>query len=321
MVRVWCIGLVLVVLGVVAFVAAAVEMASVPVDPQQVFTAQDGRVVVDASTRTVAFDGITLVEARGVVGACVLRDYLVVAQRDGVVLVYELPDPMTDGPPMLAQRIENVGRDVRDVITAPLVERAIVLAAGSTEVFGIKFYEEELIVDGEVDEPAFIDHARFLDFLRDGDGQMAIPTLLAVGTERLALVTDSEILEVFHLDRSYRELSRADWPAGVVRIKSILYTGTHWLLTGLDARAEPVLLKSETTAGPWSDFGAATVDDALAGEDGPIAWLPGGFTLANGEVWLAIRGERAAVASWPGSSESLTEEAVSIRWLSEASDR
>ncbi|MGD1915820.1 MAG: hypothetical protein ACFCBV_06510 [Phycisphaerales bacterium] len=321
MVRFWCCGIAMVVLAVAAFVASAVERVLADTDPQRVFTAQGGRVVVDASTRTVSFDGLTLAEARGVIGACVLRDRLVVAQRDGLVLIYDLPDPMTDGPPVLAQRIENVGRDVRDVITAPLVERALVLAAGSNEVFGINLYDENLIVEGEVDEPAFVDHARFFDFLRDGDGQAATPILLALGPQRLALVTESQILEVFHLNRSYQELSRTDWPAGVARIKSIAYTGSRWLLAGLDERAEPVLLQAETTSGPWSDFGIAALDEALAGEDGPIAWLPGGFTITDGEVWLAIRGERAAVASWALSAEVVTEPAITVQWLNEATGR
>ncbi len=134
-------------------------------------------------------------------------------------------------------------------------------------------------------------------------------------------MTDSQILELFHLNRSYHELSRADWPSGVVRMKSIAYTGSHWLLAALDARAEPVLLMAETTAGPWSDFGTSDLDQALALEEGPIAWLPGGFTVTEDEVWLAIRGERAAVASWSRSQDGAVERSVAIRWISDAPTR
>jgi len=288
-------------------------------DPLRVFEAGSGRVVVDASTRTIAFDGIPLADAQGVVGACLLRDRLIVAQHNGVVLVYDLPDPMTDGPPTLVQRIENVGRGVRGVITAPLVERALVLASDSNEILGIRLYDEELIDQGEVDEPAFVDHARFLDFLRFEDGHTSTPQHMAVGPQRVGLVTDSEILDLFHLNRSYEVLNRSPWPAGVARVDSIAYTGSHWVLAGLDDRAEPVLMVAAETTGPWTDLGTSTIDEALAVDGGPIAWLPGRFTIEETRVMLAIRGERAAVASWPLSSEKLGSDDVEIQWLSQPS--
>ena len=78
---------------------------------------------------------------------------------------------------------------------------------------------------------------------------------------------------------------------------------------------------AETRAGPWSGFGTSDLDQALALEEGPIAWLPGGFTVTEDEVWLAIRGERAAVASWSRSQDGAVERSVAIRWISDAPTR
>ncbi len=150
MVRFWFAGIALAIVAMMSFAGVVFERSLLAVDPQRVLGVRGSRVVVDASKKTVSFDGMTLAEAQGVVDATLLRDRLLVAQRDGNVLVYELPDPRTDGPPVLVQRIENVGKDLRGMITAPLVDRALVLAAGSIEFCGIYIHDQVLIDDGEV---------------------------------------------------------------------------------------------------------------------------------------------------------------------------
>ena len=276
-------------------------------DPLRVFDAAGRTVIVDAGTRSVSFDGATLTDAGGVVGAVEHRGRLLVAQRDGVVLVYDLPNPGEDGIPVLTQRVEQLGRGVCDIVAVPEADRVLVLAAGSTEVFGLRFFDQELLDGGEVDQPAYVGHSRYFEFLRDDEGKVDPAKLFALGPQTLALVTDTQIIELFHLDRSYRVLSRAAIPDGVARIESLVFTGSRWILAGLDSRAEPVLMSAEKTTESWADFGIKALDAALEIDHEPIAWLPGKFTLTDTHVALAIRGERGAVAKWPRSAERLTK--------------
>lgn len=315
-----CLGALLLVwvLACAATALTTAPMGQNAVDPGQVLDLEGRLVIVDASTRTVTFQGIPLAEAQGAVAAGVLRGRLLVALRDGVVLLYDLPAPETDGPPVLAQRIEGLGRDVRTMVCDPLIERAMVLAAGSTEIFGIDIYDQKLFDEGEVDQPAYVDHARFLEVLREGEGGAQPGLRLAVGPQKIALVKPGEILELFHLNRGYEVLQRSPWPEGVARIESIAYTGSRWILAGLDGMAEPVLLSAPGTEGPWTDLGSGALDEALAGDGGPIAWLPGGLTITDEAVSMAIRGERPAVARWPLSSDELQSKAIEIRWLADA---
>ncbi len=284
-------------------------------EPLRVFEAAGGRVIIDASTRTIRFDGAALAGASGVVDATVMEDYLFVAQRGGEVLVYELPDPETGGVPALVQRIEGLGRDARAIAAAADAGRVLLLSAGTTEIFGIRIHDRDLFDAGEVDDPVYVDHARFLDFIRDEDGHADEPGAMAVGGETLALATDKEVLELIYPDRSYRVAARAPLPDGVARVESIAYTGSHWVIAGLSESADPVLVAAAGVAGPWSDLGVRVVDHALKGKEGPIAWLPGGFTVEGGRAHLAIRGERGAVVSWPVGAEELTPAMVEVRWL------
>lgn len=284
-------------------------------EPQRVFEAGGRGVVIDASTRTISVDGAELSEARSVADATVLDRYLFVAQREGVVLVYELPDPMTDGVPVLVQTLDNLGRELRAVVTAEDAGRVLLLSAGTTEIFGIRVHDRELIDDGDVDVVAYVDHARYLDFIRDEDGTAGDARTMAIGPQTLALVTDTELLELAYLDRSYTVATRVPLPDGVARIDAVASAGSHWVIAGLNKTADPVLMVAAEIAGPWTDLGVLVVDHALRGKDGPTAWLPGGFTVADGRVSLAIRGERGAVASWPASLMELTNAAVEVRWL------
>ncbi len=285
-------------------------------DPHRVFEAAHRSVVIDAGSRTIHFDGSPLADAAQVVDAAELEGYLLVAQRDGVVLVYELPAPEVDGVPTLVQRIENLGHDIRAIIVSIDTGRALLLSAGTTELFGLRIHERDVIDRGDVKEPAYFGHARFLDFLRDDASNTQQPRAFAIGAQVMALATDKELLEIFYLDRSYRVLDRTPLPDGLARVDAITHTGAHWVLAGLDTQAEPVLMASDKIAGPWSDLGVSTLDAVLAADDDPIAWLPGGFTVSDRRVELAIRGERGAVASWPLSTKHLTSESLEIRWLS-----
>ncbi|MFI4883102.1 MAG: hypothetical protein ACIAQU_11015, partial [Phycisphaerales bacterium JB064] len=318
-----------VVLACFAFgcVAASAPVAPAPTtaspsttttnEPLRVFEAAGRTVIVDAARRIVLFDGAPLEGATQAVGAAEFGGRLFIAQRDAAVLVYDLPAPETDGPPTLVQRVEHLGRELSDIIAVPEGDRVLALAAGSTEVFGISVHEQKLLDDGSVDEPAYVDHARFFEFLRDEHGDTAVPRLLALGPQSLALVTDREILELFHLDRSYRVLGRTPLPEGVARVEGLVYTGSRWILAGLDTRAEPVLLITEklgpwkgveelmrdaerkaagesggaeaegdaadpdTEPSVWTDLGVATLDAALEIDGQPIAWLPARFTFSE----------------------------------------
>lgn len=309
------------VLALVAVVGLGAAAANPETnEPLRVFEAAGRQVVIDASTRTMSFDGASLAEASSVADATVMENYLFVARRGGEVLVYELPAPETDGVPALVQRLEGLGRDARSITSAADVGRVLLLSAGTTEIFGIRIHDRDVIDGGEVDDPAYVDHARFLDFIRDEDGNADEPRAMAVGPRTLALATDKEVLELVYPDRSYNVVTRAPLPEGVARIDAIAYTGSHWVFTGLSDTADPVLMAAAGVAGPWSDLGVLVVDQALKGKDGPIAWLPGGFTVEDGRVHLAIRGERGAVASWPASLLELTNAAVEVRWLGGAGD-
>lgn len=324
--RIWC-GRVLVALlavGVCLGACSAVggrvgagAVGSRTNEPQRVFEAAGCRVVVDAGTRTVSVDGADLGEARRVVDASVLEGYLFVAQRDGVVLVYELPEPQTDGVPALVQTLDNLGRELRSIVTATDAGRVLLLSAGTTEIFGVLVHDRELVDTGEVDAPAYVDHARYLDFIRDDAGRAADARTMAPGGQRLVLVTDTELLGLVHLDRSYRVETRVALPDGVARADAIVHDGTRWILAGLSDGAEPVLMAADAIDGAWADLGVMVLDHALKGKDGPIAWLPGGFAVEGDRVCLAIRGERGAVVSWPAGAGRLTHAAVEVRWLDE----
>ncbi len=309
--------------AVVAFVACVclgcVSAQRATNEPLRVFEAAGRRVVVDAGDRTVSFDGATLTEARHVADAVEMRGYLFVLQTDGVVHVYDLPDPETDGVATHVQRFEHLGRGTRTIIVAPRVERVLLLAAGSTEVMGMKVHEQDAIDSGEAKDPTYTDHARYMEFLRhdpaDPTGPVDEPRTLAVSPETMALVTNRELLDIFYLDRSYRVLSRSPLPQGVARVDAIVHDGERWILAGLSATAEPVLMAADSVGGQWGDLGVEALDGALAEESGPIAWVPGQFVVEDGAVRLAIRGERGAVASWPVGAERLTSETVEVRWL------
>lgn len=284
-------------------------------EPHRIFEAAHRTVLIDAGSSTVTVDAAQLPHATQVIDAVELSGYLIVAQRDGVILVYKLPDPKTDAEPTFEQRIDNLGGEIQDLLVAVDVGRVLMLSAASTEIFGFRIHEQDVIDMGHVQEPAYFDHARFLDFLRDESGNTQTPRAFAVGAQRMALATDNEILEIFYLDRSYRVFDRAPLPEGIARIEAITHTGTHWLFAGLDSQAEPVLRASDNITGPWLDVGVQALDDALADEEGPIAWLPGGFTVTDHHVQLAIRGQRGAVASWSPSSRQLSTDTLNIRWL------
>jgi hypothetical protein len=289
-----------------------------------VFEAAGRQVVVDAGTRTVSFDGAVLAEAQGVADAVEMRGYLFVLQGDGVVHVYALPETGTDGVATHVQRFEHLGRQTSTIIVAPRVERVLLLAAGSTEIMGLKVHPQDVIDAGDVDTPAYTDHARYMEYLRhdaaDPDGPVDEPRAMAVGPDSMALATDRELLDIFYLDRSYRVLSRSPLPEVVARVESIVHAGEGWVLVGLDASAEPVVMAADSIDGTWTDLGAGVLDAALAGEDGPIAWLPGRLVVQDGRVQLAIRGERGAVASWPVGANELAEGVVGVRWLDASDD-
>lgn len=271
--------------------------------------------IIDAVSRSITVDGERLSDAKNVVGTVEFEDHLLVAQRDGVVLIYELASAEEGSLPKLVQRIDQLGRELADIVAVPETGRVLVLAAGSTEVFGIRFYEQRLLDEGEVDQPAFVNHARFFEFLRDDAGDMATPRLFALGSQSLALVTDSEIIELFHFDRTYRVLSRNPIPQALARVEGLAFSGTAWIMTGLDKSAEPVLFTALTTSGPWSDMGVKVLDDALAADGEPIAWLPGRLAIQGSKMSLAIRGERGAVATWPASSDAITPQNVAVKFL------
>lgn len=319
--RGWVMGAVVVLASGFGACLGATAIGPQTNEPQRVFTALDRTVLVDAGTRTVMFDGAELAGASRVVGAVEMRGYLFVAQRDGVVLVYELPSPATDGVPTLVQRIENLGRDIRAIVVSEETERVMLLAAGTTEIFGINVFEQEVIDDGTVEDPAYFDHARYLEFIRDEDGQPDDARAMAVSPTALALATDRELLDLFYLNRSYAVTSRSPLPDGVTRVDAIVHDGTRWILAGLSDAAEPVLMVADALDGAWADLGLMVVDHALKGKDGPIAWLPGGFAVEDGRVHLAIKGERGAVVSWPVGMEELTNAAVEVRWLGSAEGR
>src|SRR5690606_4175852 len=134
--------------------------------------------------------------------------------------------------PALVQRIASLGRELVDIDVVAEPPRVLVLAAGSTEIFGLRFHDAADLDAGLVDAPAYVDHARYMEYVRDagaqddggggggrdggggdsggggGLGAIDTPRLFAVGPQSLALVTQRHVLELFHLDRSYRELSR-----------------------------------------------------------------------------------------------------------------
>jgi len=235
--------------------------------------------------------------------------------------------PRADGPgaaareeehgrgPWRAQGVEQLGRELVDIVLVPEAQRVLVLAAGSTEIFGLRLFEEELIGEGEVDEPAYTGHARFMEFLRAGDGSVHPPRLFAAGPNSLALVTDKEVIELFHLDRSYRVLGRSPIPQGVARIDAMVHAGSRWIASGLNEKAEPVVLWAEELAGAWRDMDVDAIDAALEVDGERIAWLPGRFSVTDEHVAMAVRGERGAVVRWPVESVALEADAIEVTWL------
>lgn len=283
--------------------------------PARVISTIAGEVVIDAVRRTVSLNDHTLEQASGVADAAVLEGLLLVAQRDGVVLVYGPVSQDGDAPPPLVQKIEGLGNDLRAIVVSKDAQRAMVLSAGTTEIFGIVAYSAQVREENELTDHAFVDHARFMEFVRDEQGQADEVRAMDVGAQVLGLATDKELLELFYPDRSYRVLSRTPLPEGLARVEALAYTGSRWVLVGFDSRAEAVAMTARSIAGPWQDIGVAVLDRALADGGEPIAWLPGGFDVTDGKIHLAIRGERAAIVSWPASSDSLDNATVDVRWL------
>lgn len=305
------------ILGAACLLFTAFAALGQTLEPLRVFESTCGRVIVDAGKRLVLLNGQPLPEATGVVGAVEFGKHLLVAQRDGVVLIYDVSDRDEAGLPRFVQRFEQLGRDVQDIVAVDETGRVLLLASGSTEILGIKFHEQKLLDEGEVSEPAYVDHARFLEFLRDNDGEMDVPRLFALGPQSLALVTDREIIELFHFNRTYRILSRVAIPESIARVVDLVHTGSAWILTGLDNKAEPAVLTAKTTAGPWVDIGVAVLDAALEMDGVPIAWLPSRFTLEGPNIVLSIRGERGAVARWPASSDRLVGQDLQVEYIDE----
>lgn len=324
----------------------------------------DGR--IDFGGAPLAVEGQPV---RRVVGAAAMGGHLLVAVRDGAVLVFELPGAFEAGeagetgetagagggdatqPPRLVQVLDGLGRDLRAAGVDRERGRLLVLAGGTTEMFGVTLHEPSFWQEGDSTQRAYVDHARFLDMLREpaptpdepaGDqrgedgrpvaaepGPPADPRTMAIGPRSLLLATDRGLLELLHPNRSYAVLARAPLPAGVARVESLAFAAGvgegRWLLAGLNERAECVLLAAARPGGPWTDLGVATLDAALAGVDddgkaAPIAWLPGSFTVADDRVTLCIRGERGAAASWPAWRETLAADDLAIRWLDGGED-
>lgn len=330
--------------GVLAVSLSATVAAPQTTEPVHLLEAIGEEILIDASGQ-VNVDGQRLAvegqPVRRAIGAVELGGHLLVAIRDGAILVFEPSD--TDDLPRLVQVLDGLGRELRAIAVDDRLGRAIVLAAGTTEIFGVHVHDESTWREDDPTRRAFVDHARFLDMLRDedaGEAEKSDPRTFAIGPRSLLLATDRGLLELLHLNRSYAVLARAPLPAGVARIESLTFAADpssgdgvdprtvtgRWLLAGLSDEAECVLKWAEHPAGPWNDLGVATLDAVLASEseDGgaaPIAWLPGGFSVSGGgdrdgsTTTLCIRGERGAAASWPINAKSLDSGTLAIRWL------
>ncbi|MEQ8316223.1 MAG: hypothetical protein RIE77_10140 [Phycisphaerales bacterium] len=319
--------------GSLFLLLSATTLGQESTEPVHLFDAFGAEVLIDASGE-VFFEGQRLAvegqPVRRAVGAVELGGHLLVAIRDGAILVFEPSG--TDDLPRLVQVLDGLGRELRAIEVDGRLGRAILLAAGTTELFGVHVHDEEVWREDDPTRRAFVDHARFLEVLRDDEGgetSAADARTFAIGPRSILLATDRGLLELLHLNRSYAVLARASLPEGVARIESLAFapdagnqdsvdprnaTG-RWLLAGLSSEAECVLKWAEHPAGPWQDLGVATLDAALAGESEPIAWLPGGFTVAEGVATLCIRGERGAAVSWDAGATSLNDKALTIRWL------
>lgn len=336
--------------GVLALSLSAAAEAQQTTEPVHLLEAIGAEVLVDASGQ-VHVDGQRLdVEGQPVrraVGAVELDGHLLVAIRDGAILVFEPSEG--DELPRLVQVLDGLGRELRSIAADDRLDRAIVLAAGTTEVFGVHVHDETVWREDDPTRRAFVDHARFLDMLRDetaGETEKADPRTFAIGPRSLLLATDRGLLELLHLNRSYALLARAPLPPGVARIESLAFAADpgsgdgvdprtikgRWLLAGLSDEAECVLKWAEHPAGPWQDLGVAALDGSLATPTGssneggdtdaregtPIAWLPGSFSIRDPDgktMTLCIRGERGAAASWPIGATSLDSDSLTIRWL------
>lgn len=283
--------------------------------PGRVIFTDAGEIIIDAVRRTATLNGHTLEDAAGVVDAAVLEGRLLVALADGVVLVYLPPAMDSESPPRLVQRVDGLGRDVRAIIVSEEAGRAMLLSAGSAEIFGIRAHSDQTREVHDVADYAFVDHTRYLDFIRNDQGGHDEPRALDVGPEIVGMATDRELLELYYPDRSYRVVSRSPLPQGVARVEALAYTGARWVLAGYGPDAQTVVLSAPAISGPWRDIGVDAIDRALAQGEELIAWLPGRFGVAEGRVHLAIRGERGALVSWPASSATLDESSVKVRWL------
>lgn len=339
----------------------AAAVAPQTTEPVHLLEAIGAEILIDASGQ-VHVDGRRLAvegqPVRRAVGAVELGGHLLVAIRDGAILVF-VPS-VNDDLPRLVQVLDGLGRELRTIATDDRLGRAIVLAAGTTEIFGVHVHDEEVWREDDPTRRAFVDHARFLDMLRDeaaGEAEKADPRTFAIGPRSILLATDRGLLELLHLNRSYALLARAPLPPGVARIESLAFAADpgsvpeiesdgdgggegvdprtitgRWILAGLSDEAECVLKWAEHPSGPWHDLGIATLDAALATKDEddnatPIAWLPGGFSNAGlgrdgnaTTMTFCIRGERGAVASWPISATSLDSATPTIRWLDARDD-
>ncbi|MEO1007011.1 MAG: hypothetical protein AAFX79_00415 [Planctomycetota bacterium] len=236
---------------------------------------------------------------------------LLVAGRDGVVDVFR----PTDAGARRVHRVENLGRGLVRLAVADDVERVLALAADSLEIFGFIAPDPELTDEPEELDPIIVDHARFCDFLRGDDGVAARPRTFALGQDYLVLATDDELLQLIYQDRSYRVHARHPLPDAIARVEDLAFTGSRWVLAGLDRTARPVLWTAPAVTEAWTDLGVDALDAALSAGGEPIAWLPGGLSVGDGSISLAIRGERPGIVGWPADAASVEPAELRVRWL------
>ncbi|GIW74121.1 MAG: hypothetical protein KatS3mg103_0643 [Phycisphaerales bacterium] len=283
-------------------------------DPRRVLMLGGHTVVIDASTARASIDGRWLHQPQGVVDGAAIAGLLCLVQRNGVALLFGEPpaQPQTDDRPALelVQRLEGLGQGVAAVVADESIQRLYVLAAGSRELFAIALHAPDADRAGRCARAGVhrprpgAGHAGPRP--RAGARRRRRPGPGRRATNAWRWSPRGRSWSCSTLDRSYRVLSRADLPDGLRRVESLAYTGSRWVLAGMDERAQPVLLNASSTAGPWQDLGAGVVDAALADQGQPEPWLPGGLQADGGTVHLTVRGGLAAVVRWPASSASLT---------------